>query len=679
MKLKLSVILLLVFVLQLNCRKVFAVDNELVIAQMNSCVNTLTNIINNKSMEVLEHETDQLLNNLTIQHIVELPEIADFRVDLIDAIGALGITEEEKALLQRINSIRQDNLKWQALSGALSNTMMLTGGGNTGAQLGFQALLTAARGAVEYKTASNEQNIEELQAMWELRKEDMKTFVNLRKEALAIIFSLYQKYNLKESDRLTEQTSQQFQNIISNPDPRKMVRLLHDNKDKFSHLADYYYYLGMGYLDMGQKENAYKAFDRYEDLYYKAPIYRLDEKSGLIALARLTDIDNLNEEEIEKNINKVIMNLPSNSMAIIQCAAVYDRIQNNPRKALAILRRALDSDDTIDKTAIIVAASTLLPRISSNDKEYRAFVEAFNNQSYIDFDAYLNMLVAMKANIWDFLGKTFSIKGLASRPWYRSKWNFGYGFLCDRSVDVGKKITFSFPLEYNIDLSRVKMWVEKHKGNKVTLTQYDLRNKNYVSLKEIEKVGCFKSNPNLKFLYMESTETEGEYRIKPNLDYSAIEREDFPRQSEFNLSEKDLKNIVKFLKKHSGDRSESSIEATRGKGKKRNVKIHDIDFVVRGDSIDLTSIKNTELQDGTTYVKFKLDDVRDIEICYKYDNKNEKLIPCYITIQGKKYFADRSYLSEFGYEGPTDTKETAWYKKAWNWWLGIWDTLYSWF
>lgn len=80
---------------------ILAVENELVVAQMNSCVNTLTNIINNKSMSVLEHETDQLLNNLTIQHIVGLPEIAEFRVDLIDAIGSLGITEEEKSLLRR--------------------------------------------------------------------------------------------------------------------------------------------------------------------------------------------------------------------------------------------------------------------------------------------------------------------------------------------------------------------------------------------------------------------------------------------------------------------------------------------------------------------------------------------------------------------------------------------------
>ena len=226
-----------------------AVDNDMVIAQMNSCITTLTNIINNKSMAVLEHETDQLLNNLTMQQLIGLPEIADFRIDLIDAIGNLKITEEERSLLKRLNSIKQDNLKWQVFSDALSNTIMITGGGNIGLQAGFQALVTAARTGVEYKLAQNDMQMDELQAMWELKKVDLERFIELRKDALSIVFKLYQRYNLKESDRLTEQTSQQFQKIISDSDATRMVRLLLDNSSKFGHLADYYYYLGMGYID----------------------------------------------------------------------------------------------------------------------------------------------------------------------------------------------------------------------------------------------------------------------------------------------------------------------------------------------------------------------------------------------------------------------------------------------
>ena len=49
-----------------------------VISQMNFCISTLTNIISNKSMSVLEHESNQLVNNLTMEQIVGLPDIKDF-------------------------------------------------------------------------------------------------------------------------------------------------------------------------------------------------------------------------------------------------------------------------------------------------------------------------------------------------------------------------------------------------------------------------------------------------------------------------------------------------------------------------------------------------------------------------------------------------------------------------
>lgn len=680
-----SIVLTVVIIVASVCsHKIQALDNDLVVAQMNSCVNTLTNIINNKSMAVLEHETDQLLNNLTIQHMVGLPEIAEFRVDLIDAIGALGITEEEKSLLKRINSIKQDNLKWQALSGALNNTMLITGGGNTGVQLGFQTLLTAARTAVEYKTNSNDLQIEELQAMWELRKEDLKTFANLRKEALGIIFSLYQKYNLKESDRLTEQSSQQFQKIISEPNAQRMVRLLLDNSSKFDHLADFYYYLGMGYLDCGELAKAQECFTKYEQTYKKAPIYRIDEKSGLISLAKLAHFSNLSPTEIQSNIDVILRNLPSNSMAIIQCALAYHKLLHEPNKALELLRSAIDDDDTIDKTAILLAASAIIPDLNKDSHEYASFIAAYNNQRQIDLDALINIMIARNESVWSFLQNTFTLKGLASRPWYRSKWNFGCGFFCDQSVNVGKKITFIFPSKYNIDLCNVKMWVEKHEDDRVTLNQYVLSNKGNVTIDDIENVDCFKHNPNLKFLYMESTDVEGEFKVKDNIDYTAIDREDYPRQSEFTLSEKDIKSIIKFLKRHENKSSITEIIAKRGNWEKRHIQSNGIKFIIEGDSIDIKSISNAKAQEGITYVKFFFDDMRRIELCYKYDNKNECLTPCYLTYNDKRYFANNEYLVEYGIkEASLQEEEIPWYTKAWRsfsgWWYGIWDSVYNWF
>ena len=166
-------------------------SEENVVAQMNYCIYSLTNIIDNKSMTVLEHETDQLTSNLTVENIIGLYEINDFRQDLLDALGRFQITEEERSLMRRIQSIQRDNMKWAALSNALSPTMFVSG--NVGPQMAFNVLLTAARSAVEFQTMKGEQNIEELKAMWELRKEDMIEVNDSRKSALEVVFNLYNK------------------------------------------------------------------------------------------------------------------------------------------------------------------------------------------------------------------------------------------------------------------------------------------------------------------------------------------------------------------------------------------------------------------------------------------------------------------------------------------------------
>ena len=626
----------------------FAVENEMVIAQMNSCVNTLTNIINNKSMTVLEHETDQLLNNLTMQQLVGLPEIADFRIDLIDGIGKLGITEEERGLLKRLNSIKQDNLKWQVFSNALNNTMMITGGGNIGVQAGFQALVTAARAGVEYKVAQNNMQMEELQAMWDLRKDDLKTFVELRKQALGIIFSLYQKYNLKESDRLTEQTSQQFQKIISDPDAKRMVRLLLDNSSKYSHIADYYYYLGMGYIDMNNIPKAMEAFNKYEALYNKAPIYRINEKSGIISLTRLAYLDKLSAAEIERELENAQKNLPSNTMALIQCAVVYDTVLKNPKKALSVLRSALDDENTSDKAAIIIAGSLILPKVSSQSQEHKDFLSAYSNQKTIDFDAALNICIANKHNIFKFLDNNFKITELCYNPWFFGK------------AELNDEILISVPKRYSLDLSKIQMYVEERKKDNITVTQYRLKDAKSISLEKIDKVNAFKHNPNLKYLYMESAGIDI-FKVKPNLNYNSILKEDFPRQSEFLLTEGDLKDIVKFLQKNEDKSTSNELIAEKVKTKDKSIVEYGIllKYPIHYEAYSL--YKHFKDQPDATYIKFVFDDSRKLIVCYKFDKENEKLAPCYTQYQGKIYFVNKSYLKEFGYSSttPIQNKQTS--------------------
>ena len=162
---------------------------------------------------VLDHETDQLINNLTMEHVSNLYEIADFRGSLLETVGNLQITEEERNILRRVNDMKEDGMLWQSLSNALDPTLLLFSGSSKSSklQMGFMLLLTAARTSVEYKSAQNEQNIGELQSLWELRKKDMNDYIQLRKKALDLEYNLFHKYGLKEQVRLTEKNARQSQ------------------------------------------------------------------------------------------------------------------------------------------------------------------------------------------------------------------------------------------------------------------------------------------------------------------------------------------------------------------------------------------------------------------------------------------------------------------------------------
>ena len=171
-----------------------AVSKELAISQMNYCINSITNVIHYKSMPLLEHEIDQLLNNLTMEQIVGLYEVQSFRSTMIEKISALQITEEEKEVMKRVQEMKRENLLYQSISNSLNPTLLLTGGGNNAKQLTFMAIVSVARTVVEYKSASNEANIEELQAMWKYRKADLENFAELRQKALDLVYDLFQKY-----------------------------------------------------------------------------------------------------------------------------------------------------------------------------------------------------------------------------------------------------------------------------------------------------------------------------------------------------------------------------------------------------------------------------------------------------------------------------------------------------
>lgn len=520
-------------------------DKDMVVAQMNYCINSLTNIINNKSIIVLDHETDQLINNLTMEHVSNLYEIADFRGSLLETVGNLQITEEERNILRRVNDMKEDGMLWQSLSNALDPTLLLFSGSSKSSklQMGFMLLLTVARTSVEYKSAQNEQNIGELQSLWELRKKDMNDYIQLRKKALDLEYNLFHKYGLKEQVRLTEKNAIWFSDICKEPDANKRLRLLLDNRNSFDFLTDYYYHTGMAYVDLGNYAKAKPYLQEYISRYNRTPIFRYDEKSGCVALAMLAYDTGLNPSEKQELINVALKNLPNNGAALLQCVITILSDIKNPPQAYELLRLGIDNPNMDNKDAMVMFSANILDDI----KQYQNIYKKLSDAVYSTRGLSLNSIIAYairdnnQNSFWNSYAHLLYVQEYFRHPWY-GLWIWGAPIL---------KSNFFFKVDnkYGFNINDIKVYREHYDGKKIVIKQNQQFYKDGLHIDDImNDVDCFKANPNLMYLFL-SPLIEGEvYKIKDNLDYGMIKSGEFRGLSEYTLTEDDLEDIVSYCK-----------------------------------------------------------------------------------------------------------------------------------
>ncbi|NDV56564.1 hypothetical protein [Bacteroides sp. 519] len=645
-------------------------SDENVIAQMNYCITTLTNILNNKSMVVLEHESDQIVNNLTMKQIVGLDEIKDFRIELLDAISKFEITEEERALMRRIQSIKKDNLKWNALSNALNPTMLLTGKAGPGMiyQMAFQVLLTAARSVVEYKSMSGEQNIEELRAMWDLRKEDLRTINEVRKSAQDIIFNLYNKYDLDEDDRLTEATANLFSNYISEIDAAKRIRLLEDNYDTYKKVAAYYYYLGMAYIDLGQYAKAKPQFDIYLNMYQTAPILRCDEKSGCIALTVLLYEKHLLNSEKENLINIAIKNLPGNSAAVLQCVMVYLYELQQEEKGLQLLRSGIDDPKASDRDLLFMAAANLFEIIEKYDDVSTSIKSLFAQNTQMNICSYVTYLLNSQTEyIWEELVDIISFSKVTYKKWYKL-W-IGSSF--------NDALHIIFPERFSCNNEEFNLYFEEHSKDKVLIKQMNINYANGILAKKVEKVNCFKANKNLKYLFLEVLIPNKVFTVKSNLNYEKIRNSDWPRMSEFILSEDDIDDIIKFCKKYTPKENKTILECENIDSKYVELdSLNGAEVTFLGDTLKYQPHHSVK-QIGH-YLRMVFPNA--INIIYKYDEEAKGMKPYLCEKAEKTIYFDDICKNEYEYmeisveEIETEEIETEEIETD-PWWIRWWTAI----
>lgn len=586
-----------------------SVSKEQVISQMNYCINSITNVIHYKSMPLLEHEIDQLLNNLTMEQIVGLYEVQSFRSTMIEKISALQITEEEKEVMKRVQEMKRENLLYQSISNSLNPTLLLTGGGNNAKQLAFMAIVSVARAAVEYKSASNEADIEELQAMWKYRKADLENFAELRQKALDLVYDLFQKYGLNERDRLTEATSTLFSQIIAEEDPHARVRKLLDNRRTFQGTADYYYYLGMAYTDIDNYSIGKKYLDQYLAMYAKAPIFRYDEKTGCIALSRLAFENELSRSEVINLVNTAIDNLPNNGPALIQAVLALSNIGENER-AFNLLRSGIDNNQVSDKDALVMLATKLLPSMRKYPSSLSQMTAAIKHCIGLSINSYLPFIVnAYPTSFWTELDNVIKING--------------------DEIEINSR--------YTADISSLSVQKEVHK--KACLDIYPCKTtfSNAISTKKINKKFKFlKSNPEQIFIFFDAIPGDGDmYKVKANLDYQKVIDGDYPGMSSPYIVEKDRNKLAKFcrIQNEKTDGCLRIVIKSDKSGKKKSLTAAYADYLATAESenaLDYSAYDQNYMLDEVWKCKIKTRD-NVFKICPPLKNSPKEIARIILT------------------------------------------------
>ena len=525
-----------------------------IIEQMNYCYMALTNIINSKSMLQYESELDQLINNLAVENIADIDEIAEFREDLMSVTSDLAINEEERKVLRRLNTIRRDNVKYQAISNALSIPMLLVpGAGGSAAsapQLAFYTLLSAARSAVDYTVQGNQLQAEEIQSFWELRKRDLESFKNLRLEAFRLLVQLYKKYNLKESDRLTERTALLFSNIIQDGDASKRLRLLLDNKQTYASFIDWDYYVGMAYLDIKQNAEACRYLHSYIDRRQATPLFRIDSKLGISALTLLTYDAGLSTGAKMEMLTLAKNNLPENGASLNQIALLY-RLLGQSEEGFDLLRRGLDNERTTDKDLLVWTIVQGISVARPDAVSLKTIDRAVKSTSDISLNSYLSYLAA--SNIGGLpkeLSTLISFDKFASRHF----WGNGYVWLAGPKLDYDNILLNINSNRHLLDVSDLEVYRMRVGGGSVKIREMASQYEGAVTREELEdEFDFFKSYPKAIPVLFHPLQDDACYVVRRNIDFNTLT----PGSSLHDklsvygeLSEDELQDIKEYCEDH---------------------------------------------------------------------------------------------------------------------------------
>lgn len=323
----------------------------IVIAHLNHYLNIMHSLNNNKDLSYLTYIKEQLYDNISDENSIE--ELDQLRVQIYNAVADLEINKREKDIYEQIRYLTIKNQKMASLNTALSNMSYLitsngingsnglavgrtmVGGTAAGGAVVFSkalsasvpAILILARAGVDYVASQRELKKSAILEEWKFKKTELEKMADLSMKNMTKKSEIYRKYELKDSNCINNILLEDFYNVLGDTIiKRRIKKFTESDSKKYEIIPDYFYYLGMDYVAVGEYLKAKPLFDKYHEYSEKTKVLKNDEKLGLIAMAQIAYESD--EKEVNKLSEKITQHLPNNEMGYLACIYKYLELGN---------------------------------------------------------------------------------------------------------------------------------------------------------------------------------------------------------------------------------------------------------------------------------------------------------------------------------------------------------------
>lgn len=553
----------------------------IVIAHLNHYLNIIHSLNNNKDLSYLTYIKEQLYDNISDENSIE--ELDKLRTEIYDAVAALEINKREKDIYEQIRYLTIKNQKMASLNTALSNMSYLitsngingsnglavgrtmVGGTAAGGAVVFSkalsasvpAILILARAGVDYVASQRELKKSAILEEWKFKKTELEKMADLSMKNMTKKSEIYRKYELKDSNCINNILLEDFYNVLGDTIiKRRIKKFTESDSKKYEIIPDYFYYLGMDYVAVGEYLKAKPLFDKYHEYSEKTKVLKNDEKLGLIAMAQIAYESD--EKEVDKLAEKIKGHLPNNEMGYLACIYKYLELGNQD-KAYEYLSLGLSK--TGERNGILIEFA--MRNMSSIMAYKETYSEMYDNYILKSEHLSLSNRLICEYYVHGTINEPNSIFEITGGNWYSFNIKSNKCILVEDSIKIFKqwgKSRFSYSIKKNVvsleslldDYDKLEELEDKELRKFISYfyTSIDEREEKFITRRNLND-----KNERLKFL-----PNNGSDKNNPVMDDLMSLLEPVP-------SEKALKFIDKFYKDACGRIDEAKIIKAVGEDK----------------------------------------------------------------------------------------------------------------